>query len=364
MSQQNIEIARRTFQMLERNDLSSMSDVLAPDYLNHESIDDGRSVLRGPAEFKQTAQWLRRAFGNIHFEEEEAFADSDKVFIRTCMRGTHVGQFFGNPPSGKAIAHHQFHVFRIEGGKIAEHRAMRDDIGLMKQLAAKPSGPPAASENWPTPRKDRGIEGSLAKWYAKNTGKMLGEFQALAQRVSKEISPHARVLEVAPGPGYFCIELARLGPHYSITGLDISYSFVAMGKENAARAGVKVDFRQGNASNLPFANDTFDFLLCRAAFKNFAEPSRALKEMCRVLKPGGRGVIIDLKREASQKVIGNYVDTMGQGAVDRFLTKLIFRKLVKTAYTRTQFEILSSQAGFSKVTIKEEEIGYEIWMTK
>ena len=44
----------------------------------------------------------------------------------------------------------------------------------------------------------------------------------------------------------------------------------------------------------------FDFLLCRAAFKNFGQPVRALQEMCRVLKPGGRGLIIDLRHGASQ----------------------------------------------------------------
>jgi ubiquinone/menaquinone biosynthesis C-methylase UbiE len=119
------------------------------------------------------------------------------------------------------------------------------------------------------------MEGMVAKWYAANTGKTLDEFTKLALRIGSQLPPGSTVLEVAPGPGYFSIELAKLGP-YSIAGLDISHTFVELARKKAAKAGVHVDFRQGNASQMPFANDTFDFLLCRAAFKNFGQPVRAL----------------------------------------------------------------------------------------
>jgi ubiquinone/menaquinone biosynthesis C-methylase UbiE len=208
------------------------------------------------------------------------------------------------------------------------------------------------------------MEGMVAKWYAANTGKALDEFAQLARRVAGQLPPGARVLEVAPGPGYFSIELARLGP-YSITGLDISHTFVAMASQRAAAAGVRVEFRQGNASSMPFAGDTFDFLLCRAAFKNFGQPVRALQEMCRVLKPGGRGLIIDLRRDASPESINRQVDTMGLSAIDKIMTKLIFRfSLIKSAYTKEQFAQMLAQAAFHAVDIEETEIGLEIFMTK
>jgi len=113
------------------------------------------------------------------------------------------------------------------------------------------------------------MEGMVAKWYTSNTGKSLDEFAKLARRVANQLPRGSAVLEVAPGPGYFCIELAKLGP-YSITGLDISHTLVEIAARKAAEVGVHVEFRQGNASSMPFADDTFDFLLCRAAFKNFA----------------------------------------------------------------------------------------------
>jgi ubiquinone/menaquinone biosynthesis C-methylase UbiE len=211
---------------------------------------------------------------------------------------------------------------------------------------------------------DRGMEGMVAKWYAANTGKTLDEFSKLARRVANELPQGSNVLEVAPGPGYFCVELAKLGS-YSITGLDISHTFVEIASKKAAEAGVRVDFRQGSASKMPFPDDTFDFLLCRAAFKNFGEPVRALQEMCRVLKPGGRGIIIDMRRDAAPESMDRVVNTMGLSGVDKFATKLIFRFfLVRTAYTKKQFERMLAQANFRNLEIREEDMGFEILATK
>ncbi len=204
----------------------------------------------------------------------------------------------------------------------------------------------------------------VAKWYTANTGRSLDEFEKLARRIAGQLPPGSAVLEVAPGPGYFCIELTRLGS-YSITGLDISHTFVEIAGRKAAEAGVRVEFRQGNASSMPFGDDTFDFLLCRAAFKNFAQPVRALQEMCRVLKPGGRGLIIDLRKDASIESINHEVEGMGLNPVNKVLTKLVFRTmLLKSAYTKQQFQQMLAQTNFRKVDIHEEGIGFEISMTK
>lgn len=213
------------------------------------------------------------------------------------------------------------------------------------------------------------MEGMVAKWYTSNTGKTLDEFTKLARRIAGELARGSSVLEVAPGPGYFCIELAKLAQTkpggYSITGLDISHTFVEIARKKAAEAGVTVDFRQGNASSMPFANNTFDFLICRAAFKNFGQPVHALQEMCRVLKPDGHGLIIDLRRDASMESIGHAVDEMGLDTVNRLFTKLTFRFfLIRTACTRQQFEQMLAQANFSSVNIRESGIGFEISMTK
>jgi ubiquinone/menaquinone biosynthesis C-methylase UbiE len=212
--------------------------------------------------------------------------------------------------------------------------------------------------------KGWGMEGATARWYASLTKKSLGDFKALARRVAAELSPQSKVLEVAPGPGYFAIELAKLGD-YKITGLDISETFVQIARDKAAQAGVRVDFQQGNASRMPFQEARFDFLLCRAAFKNFSEPQQALEEMYRVLRPGGKALIIDLRRDASPESIALGIDQMHLGAVNSIITKLTFRfMLLKRAYTKAEFRQLIARTKFEASEIREDAFGLEILLAK
>jgi ubiquinone/menaquinone biosynthesis C-methylase UbiE len=208
------------------------------------------------------------------------------------------------------------------------------------------------------------LEGMMATWYAKNTASSLPMFEADAARIAKRLSPESRVLEVAPGPGYLAISLARLGP-YKICGLDISRSFVRIATENAAKAGVGVNFQHGNAADIPFAGDTFDFIVCRAAFKNFTDPIGALREMRRVLKPSGEALIIDMSRDASNAAIDDCVEEMKLGAVDAFMTRAIFKhSLRKRAYSKADFQRMAAAASFDVTEITTESIGLDVWLRK
>ena len=212
--------------------------------------------------------------------------------------------------------------------------------------------------------KGVGMDGLIAKWYAASTRRSLEEYKDLARRVAGELTPGSRVLELAPGPGYFAIELAKLGD-YQITGIDISPTFVEIARRNATDAGVAIDFRVGNAASLPFEHSTFDFLLCRAAFKNFAQPRQALNEMYSVLRGGGRGLIIDLRRDSTREAIDEAVDKMGQNFINRTLTRLTFRfMLLRRAYTKSEFQRFFAETKFRAVDVREESIGLEVRFEK
>lgn len=214
------------------------------------------------------------------------------------------------------------------------------------------------------PYKGLGMEGGVARWYAKLTRKALEDFKKDARRVSQMVASSGKVLEVAPGPGYFSIELAKLGD-FRVTGLDISQTFVEIARDNAAKAGVRVDFRRGNASGMPFDDAAFDFVFCRAAFKNFTEPVRALQEMHRVLNPRGQAMIIDLRRDASRDALNEAVNQMSLGAVNAIMTKATFRfMLLKRAYTKSEFEQMIAQTPFAAQQIRENLIGLEVLLGK
>jgi ubiquinone/menaquinone biosynthesis C-methylase UbiE len=208
-----------------------------------------------------------------------------------------------------------------------------------------------------------GMEGPVARWYEKTTGRDLQPFRETAERLKSCLPNGGSVLEIAPGPGFLAIELAR-DPKFRVTGLDISRTFVELARKNAAQAGVSVDFRQGNASDMPFAGSSFDLLVCRAAFKNFSEPQKAIEEMRRVLGPGGMGVIIDLRRDASMNEIKRHVGGMNLGPFSRVFTTQAFRfMLLKRAYTKPELEKMLNQSGFETVDVRTDDIGMEAWFS-
>ena len=214
------------------------------------------------------------------------------------------------------------------------------------------------------PWKGMGMEGWTARWYARSRRKDIEDFRRAARAAAERLPGGARVLEVAPGPGFFSIELAKLGD-FRITGLDISHTLVRVATEQARAEGVEIDFRLGNASEMPFENETFDFIYCSAAFKNFSEPMGALNEMFRVLRPDGEARIDDLSRECSLDEIDRFLEHSGRGWIDTWMTKLVFRSvLLKRAYTREQFVRMSEQSGFGGCRIEQAGIGMSVRFRK
>lgn len=210
--------------------------------------------------------------------------------------------------------------------------------------------------------KDVGIYGLAAKWYDRNSRKSrLAEMQRYANEVASLVSRNANILEVAPGPGYLAIELAKKG--FNVTGVEISPDFVKIEKDNAKEANVSVDFIEGNASNLPCEDNTFDFIICSAAFKNFKEPVKALCEMHRVLKKGGIALIIDMNYEATNENIDNEVSKMK--GFDKLFVKIAFKTFLKEgAYTKEGFETLLKETPFKNYQIKKEDMSLYVYLYK
>jgi len=216
--------------------------------------------------------------------------------------------------------------------------------------------------------KDIGIEGITARWYDNNTRKSrLAEMKEYAKEASKYLHDGCSVLEVAPGPGYLSIELAKLGICNKIVGLDISKDFTAIAQRNATEAGVigVVEFKHGNVSDIPFPDNSFDFIICTAAFKNFKEPSKALSQMCRVLKLGGTALIVDMNRCVSNQQIEDYLETTETKGIGKLFMKLTFKYFLRNgAYTKDEITSLISKTAFKQYDIKEKGIGFYIYLTK
>ena len=149
-----------------------------------------------------------------------------------------------------------------------------------------------------------------------------------------------------------------------MTGLDISRTFVEIATKNAATAGVTVEFRQGDAARMPFETESFDLVVCQAAFKNFTLPRSALAEMHRVLRVGGTAVIQDMSRDATHADMEREVDGMDLGRLSAFTTKATLEMLKRRAYAPAQFERLAKESPFRTCEIRTEGIGLEVQLIK
>lgn len=213
------------------------------------------------------------------------------------------------------------------------------------------------------PYKGIAMEGFIATWYAKNAAGDRDELFKQAQTVAQHVPSGGRILEVAPGPGYLALELAKLG-NFEVTGLDISHTFVRMARQAAQKAGAaNVEFMQGDVAVMPFSANTFDFVVCRAAFKNFGNPVRALNEMHRVLKLNGQALIIDLRKDASNEEIENYIQGRDMSAFTALITRMTFRRMLRPrAYSRDDFAAMIGKTPFQHYEFKERGIGLEVWL--
>jgi demethylmenaquinone methyltransferase/2-methoxy-6-polyprenyl-1,4-benzoquinol methylase len=109
------------------------------------------------------------------------------------------------------------------------------------------------------------------------------------------VGPGGRVLDVATGTGDLAVELRRrVGPEGEVVGTDFSEEMLARARQKAAAGGLDIVFEWGNALELPYATDGFDAATVGFGARNFSDLDRGLAEMTRVVRPGGRVVVLEI----------------------------------------------------------------------
>ena len=133
--EENVGAVRRLIEAFNTGDVANVEELVAPEYFNHESqASPERAKMRGPDEVRDTIKNLRSAFADLRYEEQDVFASGDKVVMVMQVSGRHVGNFFMIEPTGASFSYAAVHIHRLAGGRIVEHRAIRDDLRFMMQL--------------------------------------------------------------------------------------------------------------------------------------------------------------------------------------------------------------------------------------
>ncbi|WP_410658645.1 class I SAM-dependent methyltransferase [Amycolatopsis sp. lyj-112] len=206
--------------------------------------------------------------------------------------------------------------------------------------------------------------GALARNYARQRGTepQLEAWRKQAVELTADLPDGARILEVAFGPGYFAVELAR--PGFSVTGLDVAPTFVEIASEYARTQGIDVEFLEGDVSGMPFEDESFDLVVCQAAFKNFVWPVKALDEMYRVLRPGGTAIVQDMNRDATDGDIVREVEGMKLGKLAGLGVRQTLGQLRRRAYTPVQFGGLVAETAFRTCEVTTAGIGLDVRLTR
>ncbi len=109
--------------------------------------------------------------------------------------------------------------------------------------------------------------------------------------LSNTFNEKMRILDIGTGTGFLALLLAELG--HEVVGIDLSEGMLRVAREKARKLGIKIEFELGDAENLPFDDESFDATICRHVLWTLPNPQKAIIEWCRVIKPGGKIVIID-----------------------------------------------------------------------
>jgi predicted ester cyclase len=145
-------VAVRSLQAMDTGGLAEFDLLYHPAAVDRENaIQPPASRVPGPAGVHATAVWLRAAFTDLKHEIQHTLAQADLVAVAAIMHGRHTGPiaFYAPdgsvdsvfPPTGKAFSITQSHWFQVRDGRIVEHWANRDDMGMARQLGWIPPTP-------------------------------------------------------------------------------------------------------------------------------------------------------------------------------------------------------------------------------
>jgi ubiquinone/menaquinone biosynthesis C-methylase UbiE len=141
----------------------------------------------------------------------------------------------------------------------------------------------------------------------------------------KTVIPHIegdRVLETSFGTGYLLMQYAN---HYDTYGIDFNNEMIEIARQNLSRKGVKATLQWANVEDLPFSDNYFDTIVNTMAFTGYANGEQSMSEFHRVLKKGGKLLIVDFNYPANRNRFGYWLTKLMESAGDtiRDISKLL-----------------------------------------
>ena len=174
-----------------------------------------------------------------------------------------------------------------------------------------------------------------------DSGHITRWFRAFQQRVIDVMSPQVsdNTLDVGCGTGWAVLQLGLMLTRGRSCGIDLAPAMIERAKAKAA--GLQnVEFKLGDAENIPYGSDRFDALMCSSSFHHYPNPVKALREFRRVLKAGGKAYLLDTYRDQSPLI---FLYDLGH--------KILVRDHVRY-YHSNEIKDFFERAGFSEINVE------------
>ena len=135
-AEDNKAIVRRFWGIWEEGNIDLFGELLAADHINHNPASPDQPA--GAEGARQVVSMFRSAMPDLKVVIEDMIAEGDKVVVRYTLEGTHDGELFGVPPTGRRLSIKSISIERVSDGKIREHWRITDTLDMMQQLGVVP----------------------------------------------------------------------------------------------------------------------------------------------------------------------------------------------------------------------------------
>lgn len=219
--------------------------------------------------------------------------------------------------------------------------------------------------------RQAGIEGidDLEATQAYDLISRMPPFIFLRQLVTSKLAwrrPTGVLADIGCGPGYLANLVAKRFSSLRVVGVDASEEMVRTGTINAAKKDLseKVEFRKGDVAWLPFEDDELDIVLSTLSLHHWSDTKKAFSEINRVLKPGGWGLLFDLRRDARRRYlwlirfVTSVVAPAGLRRIHEPLGSLL------SSYTPTEVESMLRVSSFQSWDVEGKGMWMFIWLFK
>jgi ubiquinone/menaquinone biosynthesis C-methylase UbiE len=168
---------------------------------------------------------------------------------------------------------------------------------------------------------------------------------------------HGLALEIGPGPGYLGLEWLRKTESTMLLAVEISPEMTKIAERNAREYGLegRVKYVKGDAHQIPFDDNTFDGVFTNSSLHEWSQPIRVFDEVYRVLKPGAKYFISDMRRDMNP-------------FVRRFMKLMVkpkeimsgFESSINASYTTEEIRSILDQSKLKESVVAKTFMGFEI----